>query len=404
MSVSHGAWRAPVVLSYIAFVFVGISAGVGTVLLPAQIEDYQVDMATVGTTFFTFAAGFFLAGATSGALMHRLGTRLALVAGGATFVAAALCAAARPSFLVYVALQVLAGYGTGVLETVLNAYLATLPSATTLINRLHGFFGVGALVGPPLAAWILHDLGRSWTAVWLLLGLICLALTVAFLFVYPRANGAARATATTGRQRLLGPVLRSPAVLLAASFLGVYVGLELGVGNWGFTYAVGEHGLGDLAAGWIISGYWFGLTLGRFIISPLANRLGWTSARMMFACLFGVVGSAALVWLTPLAAIAGVGFVALGFFLGPLFPTAIAVMPEVTEERLVPTAIGILNGVSLVGGAALPWVAGAIAQGVGMWTLMPYALALGLLQLVIWWLLAARMRQPSPADVAVAQK
>ncbi len=399
MSVSHGRWRAPVVLAYAAFVFVGISAGVGTVLLPAQIVDYQVDMATIGLTFFTFAAGFFLAGATSGGLMHRLGTRLALVVGGGTFVVAALLAAARPAFWVFFALQVLAGYGTGVLETVLNAYLATLPSATLLINRLHGFFGVGALVGPPLAAWMLHGLDRSWTAVWLLLGVICLALTVGFLLVYPRTNGAARTTADVPKQRLLGPVLRSPAVLLAGAFLGVYVGLELGVGNWGFTYAVGEHGLGDLAAGWIISGYWFGLTLGRFVISPLATRLGWTTARMTFACLGGVIVSSALVWVAPLPALAGAGFIALGFFLGPLFPTAIAVMPEVTEERLVPTAIGILNGVSLVGGAALPWVAGAIAQGVGLWTLMPYALALGLLQLVIWWLLAARMRRPAPVAV-----
>ncbi|GAA1813220.1 sugar MFS transporter [Luedemannella flava] len=403
MSVSLGSWRAPVVLAYVAFVFVGINAGVGTVLLPAQIDDYHVDMATIGLTFFTFSAGFFLAGATSGALMHRFGTRLTLVAAGGVFVVAALAAAARPLFWVYVAMQILAGYAIGVLETVLNAYLATLPAATTLINRLHGFFGVGALVGPPFAAWVLHDLGRQWTMVWLLLALAGVALTVAFLLVYPRTNGAA-GTTTTGRQRLLGPVLRSPAVLLAASFLGVYVGLELGVGNWGFTYAVGEHAVGDLAAGWIISGYWLGLTVGRFVISPLATRLGWTSARMMFACLFGVIISSLLVWVAPVAAAAGIGFVALGFFLGPLFPTAIAVMPEVTEERLVPTAIGILNGMSLVGGAALPWVAGAIAQGVGLWTLMPYALALGVVQLVIWWLLVARMREPVPQAVVTARE
>lgn len=383
-----GSWRPTVVIAYLAFVVVGIGAGVSTVLLPAQIDDYGIDKATIGLTFFTFSAGFMLAGAVSGKLLHRLGTRLTLAAGSGVFVAAALITAVRPSFLVYALLQVLAGFGTGVLETVLNTYLTTLPSATTLINRLHGFFGVGALIGPPLAAFMLRDL--PWTSVWLVLGLIYAAFTVAFLLAFPSSEGELRPAG----ERLLGPALRSPAVLLAAVFLGVYVGLELGVGNWGFTYAVDVHGLGDLMAGYLVSGYWFGLTVGRFVISPISVRLGWTTARMMFVCLGGVTAASALIWVGTGAALAGVGFVLLGFFLGPLFPTAIAVVPEVTEPRLVPTAIGILNGVSLVGGAALPWLAGAIAQGIGVWTLMPYALILGVVQLVIWWLLVARMRHP----------
>jgi fucose permease len=44
----------------------------------------------------------------------------------------------------------------------------------------------------------------------------------------------------------------------------------------------------------------------------------------------------------------------------------------------------VLNAVSVVGGAALPWLAGAIGQGIGIWTLLPYVLALGVLQLVLW--------------------
>ncbi len=47
----------PVVLSYAAFILVGVSAGVAGVLLPAQIDDYGLDKATIGTTFFTFSAG-----------------------------------------------------------------------------------------------------------------------------------------------------------------------------------------------------------------------------------------------------------------------------------------------------------------------------------------------------------
>ena len=61
---------------------------------------------------------------------------------------AGLYLATRPPFVAFVLVQLVLGYGTGVLESVLNVYIAALPGATTLLNRLHAFFGVGALIGP----------------------------------------------------------------------------------------------------------------------------------------------------------------------------------------------------------------------------------------------------------------
>ena len=55
-----------VLLAYAMFVLVGLGAGVSGVLLLAQIRDYGVDRATIGLTFFTGSAGFFLASATAG--------------------------------------------------------------------------------------------------------------------------------------------------------------------------------------------------------------------------------------------------------------------------------------------------------------------------------------------------
>ena len=185
------------------------------------------------------------------------------------------------------------------------------------------------------------------------------------------------------RGGLLLTVLRQPAVMLAAAFLTVYVGLEVSLGNWGFTYLVEDQGQGTLLAGYAVSGYWLGLTVGRFVLSPLADRLGASAGRLMLFCLVGVGAASLLTWALPGAA-AGAGLALVGFLLGPLFPTAMALVPTLTAPRLVPTAIGVLNGVSVVGGAFLPWLAGAIAEGVGIWTLLPYVVALGVLQLVLW--------------------
>lgn len=388
-----------VVLAYAAFVLVGISAGINGVLLVAQMDDYGVSRSTIGLTFFTGSAGFVLAGATAGSLIHRAGTRVALAVGGCAYVLAALYTATRPPFIAFVVLQIATGYAMGTLESVLNAYLAGLPNATTLLNRLHGFFGVGALIGPPLANWI-TDLS-TWPAVWLVLALVAAPITAGFLLAYPRTDPPpAQAEATAKNRHLL-----QGGVLLGAILLAVYVGLELGVGNWGFSYLVDARDQSDLLAGYVVSGYWLGLTAGRFLLSPLVTRLGLTAVGLMYTCLAGVTAAALLTWVLPGTVPAVVGMVLLGFFLGPIFPTAMAVVPLLTSARLVPSAIGVMNAGSVVGGSALPWLAGTIAQGAGVWTLLPFTLVLALLQLVVWLPMArlikagrAPIREPEGAE------
>ena len=111
---------------------------------------------------------------------------------------AGLYLATRPPFVAFVLVQLLTGYGTGVLESALNAYLATLPDATTLLNRLHAFFGVGALIGP---AWPPGSLGfASWTVVWLVLAVACVPLVAGFLRRLP-AGTASRARRKVSRAR-----------------------------------------------------------------------------------------------------------------------------------------------------------------------------------------------------------
>jgi fucose permease len=61
-----------------------------------------------------------------------------------------------------------------------------------------------------------------------------------------------------------------------------------------------------------------------------------------------------------------------------------AIAPRLTRARLVPTAIGVMNAASVVGGSALPWLAGTITQNTGMWALLPFAMTLALAQFAVW--------------------
>jgi fucose permease len=419
--------RRAVLVSYAAFILIGVSAGVSGVLLPSQMASYGVDRATIGILFFASSAGYFLGSVNTGALIGRLGLRTALAAvGGGTYVLAGLYLAVRPPFAAFLLAQLVAGYGCGVLESGLNVYLAALPGATTRLNRLHAFFGVGALLGPPLGTWIVGF--TSWTEVYLVLAVAFAALAAGFLATFPATAPRAPEPAAPGPARPAAPAPDAPApvggapaggapagggetraalrdrgVLLGSAMLAVYVGVELSVGNWGFSYLVQGRALPQALAGYTVSGYWLGLTLGRFLISPLAARVGATTAGMMYACLAGVTAATALAWLLPTApACVALGLV--GFFLGPVFPTTMAVASQLTRPRLVPAAIGIMNAASTVGGSALPWLAGAIAQSAGMRALLPFVIVLSLAQFAVWRPIAVRLRTPAepPSRPAVS--
>ena len=198
-------------------------------------------------------------------------------------------------------------------------------NATTLLNRLHAFFGVGALIGPLVATRMLRV--ATWPTVWLVLALVTVPLVVGFGLAYPRreppvaAGTDGRSPAAPRSGGLLASTLRERGVLLGALLLTVYVGLEIGMGNWAFTYLV-EARAGDLLTGAQSAGTGWA-DLGRFLISPAASRTASPGGDDLW-----LLGSAcrAVTWLVPSAAAANTDLVLLGF-LGPIFPTAMAVVP-----------------------------------------------------------------------------
>jgi fucose permease len=110
-------------------------------------------------------------------------------------------------------------------------------------------------------------------------------------------------------------------------------------------------------------------------------------------------GTAPGCWkLSPVAVLASVALLLLGFFLGPVFPTTMALVPRLAPARLAATAIGVMNAAAVVGGSALPWLAGALAQGGGIGVLLPFTVMLALAQFAGWRPLAGRIRAAAVAD------
>ncbi|HEU5344666.1 MAG TPA: MFS transporter [Ktedonobacterales bacterium] len=396
--------RARLAIAYGAFILVGLNDGVIGVLLPSIIAHYHISTATVGLLFPAASLGYLCAAFNSGFLLERLGRRVYLSSGALVWIAGMVGFAMLPPFYALLPALFAIGFGVAILDAGLNAYIAELPRGVSLLNYLHAFYGVGALLGPLLATAMLGSV-FGWNATYyaLALGVAVALVGFALRFERRRVHGAADASSGEGGhghpgasgvssmgRGLLRAALRSPVVWLCAIFLFVYVGVEVSLGAWSYSLLTAGRDIATSQAGWMVSGYWLGLTLGRFTLARRVERVG--PRRAIQWLTVGVVAGIALVWAPVGAAGAGAWLAALGlwvvgFSLGPIFPSVIAVISALTRPRLRQSAIGFAASLGSMGGAFFPWVAANLAQHLGLWSLLPYTAALTLLLLALWlWL------------------
>ncbi len=384
--------RLPVGLAFFGFALVGLSGGATGVLLPSLSAFYHVGDATLGLLFLVSSLGYFLSALSSGLLTERLGLRWLIGIGAITMLLGQLGFGLQLPFSLLFLARLLIGFGAGIIETGFNIYILALPRHTTLLNYLHAFYGVGALIGPLFASTILALLW-GWHTVYLLLVLVTLPLLfgVGLLFDFPRSLSTAQDKGATASTNVLSATLRVPMVWLVCLFLLFYVGIEVSLGNWGYSFLLEARHQGTVQAGWIISGYWLGLTLGRFLLQSLAERVGIGTKQLMFLCIGGIAIGLLLIWVFPFAAFAAIGFCFIGLSVAPIYPLTIAIAPKLVPARLGSSTVGVLVSISIIGLAIFPWGAGILAQTYGIWTLLPYTLALTALILAMWGYLA---RQP----------
>lgn len=382
---THAASRPQLGTAFFGFVLIGVASGAWGVLLPSLSAYYNVDQSVVGLLFFASATGYLLSAISTGFLTAKLGQRWYLVTGTATFVLCCLLLALKLPFALVLFIRLFQGMATGILETGLNLFVAELPNNTALLNYLHAFYGVGALVGPLIASTILA-LSWGWNTAFLTWMFLALPLLIGLLALFRhQSSGAAHEEQTgEGENRLLA-ALKMPVVWFATLFLLFYVGVEVSLGSWGYTFLLENRHESNLLAGGIISGYWLGLTLGRFILNRIAERLGLGLSGLMYTCMGGIVLGILTTWLIPGVVASAVTFFLIGFSLGPIYPSTVALVPDIVPSRMVSSAMGFLIGLSILGVALFPWIAGTLAQYTGIWSLLPYSFGLTVIMLALWW-------------------
>jgi fucose permease len=387
-----------VALAFFGFVLIGATGAAVGVLLPSQIAYYHVNTAVIGLLFFAFSTGYFLSATSAGLLTQKLGQRWYLTGGAALFLASTFAFALKPPFILALATNLLLGFSAAIIDAGFNAALAVLPRRVNLLNSLHAFFGIGALLGPLVASAML-TMHWEWNVTYLVWCSLSLPLLIgsAIFLRSPSLSINVHQPEPSAAGNVVFIGLKLHTIWLATLFLFLAVGIEVSVGIWSYSFLLEERYLGALLAGWIVSGYWLSLTLGRFLLNRIAKQLHMSMTGMVYSCLAGIGVSTLLIWLLPSTQTSTLGLCLIGLFIGPIFPCAIVLVPYLVPDRLVYSVIGILIGISVLGGACFPWLVGTLAQSIGMWALLPCILALAVTMYLNWW---AMTRQLTTMELA----
>jgi len=378
--------------AFSAFILIGANDGALGVLIPSMRLHYGVDKATIGLVFLFQTVGYLIAAFNSGLLVEKLGNRRFLVLGVASFLLGVGALSLMPSFVIVLIMMLPLGFGVAIIDAGLNIYIASMPRNAALLNYLHAFYGTGALLGPVIASAFLA-MRWGWNSVYIVWIGMSLVLLIGFQLVFKDQDISLQENVTTKpKSNVLVAALGVPFVWVAALFMLTYVGAEVSVGSWGYSFLTEERHASILLAGWMVSGYWIGLTLGRLTLARVALRVG--SARLIQGCLVGVVVGVLLVWLLPFYAVSAVGLGVIGFSFGPIYPTTIALISNKVSSRILPSAIGFMVSLGSVGAAICPWMAGMLAEHVGLWSLMPYVIILTAVMVCLWQALQGRPKVP----------
>jgi fucose permease len=270
---------------------------------------------------------------------------------------------------------------------------------------MHGTYGIGGTIAPLIVTSIVSTLGpNAWHRFYLLT--ISLAAvnavfslwafwnyenelaateTSSLLTVPSRTAGAAETRPRADRLSGMLRAFKSRIVILGAVFIFAYQGAEVSISGWVVSFLIAARKGNPTAVGNVTSGFWAGITLGRFVLSPIGARVG--EKRFVYLITAGAAVFQLLVWFVPNIVGEAVSLAVVGLLLGPVYPCAATVFTRNLSRREQVSGLGVISAFGSSGGAVAPFTTGLLAQAAGTFVLHPIAIGLFGAMLVCWFAL-----------------
>lgn len=179
-------------------------------------------------------------------------------------------------------------------------------------------------------------------------------------------------------------------VHILAFFILAYVGVEVTIGGWIVTFVIDKRG-GGASAGYLSSGFFGGLAVGRILLLWVTQKLG--ERRSIWLYIFCAIGLEITVWFVPSLIENAIAVALVGLFLGPIYPIIMRITGRLVPYSLVAGSVGWVTGFGQSGSAIVPFITGALASKFGVQSLQPLVVTVMGMMVGIWAFVPAGVRR-----------
>ncbi|KAJ4323611.1 hypothetical protein N0V94_001804 [Neodidymelliopsis sp. IMI 364377] len=378
----------------------GLNDAVVGALIPYMETYYHNSHTIMSLVFVGNAAGFIAAAPLVTWLLSKLGRAKTLIFAELFLVTAYVILVCTPPFPLVIVAFFLIGYGAATSLALNNVYCANIQPSSAVLGAAHGSYGIGGTIAPIIGTAIVSQ-GVIWSRFFfLLLGLrFCCIVFSAWAFRNYEEDSsttlltalemtASRQNATTesgSKMEELKLALQNKVTIFGALFILAYQGAEVSVSGWIISYLINYRDGDPAKVGYVTAGFWAGITIGRFVLTHAAPRIG--EKNYVVGLTIGAAALQLMSWLIPNVIGNAVAVSLLGLLLGPVYPCAQTIFSRLVPRHLQTTSIGFIGSAGSSGGAIAPFTTGILAQATGTWVLHPVALGLYSAMLACWFAL-----------------
>lgn len=348
---------------FFSFFIFGFVDNLKGATLSSLLTDLNFSYAQGGSILFGAYLGFFIATLAAGVLADSVGNRKILILAGGLISLGILAFAGAATFWLLFGAMLIIGLGMGCIEVSGNGLIVQLHQINRgrYLNLLATFHGIGALVVPLYAGWLLNA-GVSWRQVFQYSLPMAVLLTLAFLLTPAPSKRAPKSTQQSAFDwQAVGKQGFTRQMIWFYAAIAFYVSAELGIGAWIVEFLQRSKGFSLTGATGFLSLFFGMIMLGRVVGSFVVERLGYVPSVLgaatggLICLLIGIFGPPLLAVFIPIC----------GLFFSIIFPTITAIVSDVNPKK-TNTILGLLFAAGGVGGAVGPWAIGIAGNGLGI--------------------------------------
>ena len=356
------------VVIYLAFISLGLPDSLLGPAWPTMYRDLAVPVHFAGIISMIVAGGTVLSSLFSARLIERYGVATITTFSVLLTALALLGFSYSASFLFLCLLAIPLGLGAGCVDAALNNYVALHYQARHM-NWLHCFWGVGAAIGPVIMSQYLAR-GESWTMGYNTVGWIQVGLVVVLFFSIPFWTSQREEQQPEDEAKLsFLKLLAIPCIRQVLLVFFLYCTIEATFGLWGASYLVLVRQYEPEKAAGLVSIYFVGITLGRFVSGFMTARL--TNQELVYLGQ-GLIFLGLILLLLPFNATVLPGFFLVGLGCAPIFPSLLHETPRNFGEKHSQAIMGLQMASAYVGITLMPLLFGKLASYLGYSSLLGF--------------------------------